>query len=84
MPGFDRPRTHLAVGHRDDDLDRLEARAGRYQQRLDLAVDGRARFVREHDRLVGLAETYVHEDRVDLEAVRRRRPARPRAGSRRR
>ena len=56
-------------GDRDDDLDRLEPRAGRHEQRLDLAVDGRARLVREHDGLVGLVQAHVHEHRVDLEAV---------------
>ena len=51
---FDHPRPHLAVRDGDDHLERLEPRAGGHEQRLHLAVDGSARIVRQHDRLVGL------------------------------
>ena len=49
------------------------SRARRHEQRLDLAVDGRARFVREHDGLVAA--------RAGARARTRRRP---RSGRRRR
>ena len=50
-----RPRTNIARGDRHDDFDRLES-ARRYEECLDLAIDGRAGRVPEDDVLVGFAQ----------------------------
>ncbi len=63
-----RPRRDLSRGDRHDRLDRLQA-PRRDEQGFDLTIDGRAGFVREHDRLVGLAQPQVREHEVGLVPV---------------
>ena len=61
------------VRDRHDDLDRLEPRPGGTSSASTSRSTGVPGFVREHDRLVGLAQAQVREHRVDLVSGRRRR-----------
>ena len=77
------PLAHLAVRHRDDDLDELQRRARARRARAPARSTGSPSLPLRELGLGGLVEHDVREQRALRDAARRRARSRPRARSRR-